>query len=131
MKEFFPAPTSFFDLACLRHAVRLAWRAAASEAGASGGGVEGAAAVAGTALGEAVFATTSPDGPAAASPNGLTQTLRAIAGRERRIWNSTKGEATYIAGAIDALRGPQAWRRGTHVDGQEYPATPTLPMKPG
>src|SRR5882762_11231001 len=130
MKEFFSAPTSFFDLACLRHAVRLAWRAAASEAGASGGGVEGGTAVAGTALGEAVFAT-SPGGPAAASPKGLTQTLRAIAGRERRIWNSTKGEATCIAGAIDALRGPQAWRRGTHVDGQEYPATPTLPMKPG
>jgi len=34
---------------------------------------------------------TSPDAPEAASPNGLTQTLRAIAGRERRIWNSNEG----------------------------------------
>src|SRR5712672_199224 len=86
MKDFFPAPTSFLPLACLRHAVRLAWRAAASEAAGSGAAADGGAAVAGTAVGEAAFAT-SP-GPAAASPNGPTQTLRAIAGRERRMRDS-------------------------------------------
>ena len=94
MKEFFSAPTSFLTLACLRQAVRLAWRAAASDDGASG--ADGGAAVAGTALGEPDVGTF-PDGPAAASPNGMTQTLKAIAGRERRIWNSTWRGQTALA----------------------------------
>jgi hypothetical protein len=98
MKAVFCAPTSFFALACLRHAVRLVWSAAAASAlapppsgGAEGaaaeGGAEGAAAEGG-AEGAAAEGGAAAVGGAAAY-DGLMASNCAPASGHRHIDNAT------------------------------------------
>lgn len=89
MKAVFCAPTSFFALACLRHAVRLVWSAAAASALAPppSGGAEGAAAEGG-AEGAAAEGGAAAVGGAAAY-DGLMASNCAPASGHRHIDNAT------------------------------------------
>src|SRR5579864_1976548 len=91
-KEFFSAPTSFFALARLRQAVRLACLAAASpEGGAAGSADAGFAAAGATVAGAAAPGATVPGtsaynagGAAANAPDAasrLSQAAAAAVGR--------------------------------------------------
>src|ERR1035438_114417 len=84
MNAVFCAPTSFFALACLRHAVRLVWSAAAASALAPP--ASAGAAAGGTVAGGGVVAA---GGAAAAAYDGLSVRSCSLASGHRHIDSAT------------------------------------------